>query len=591
MTTVLLFACFVFCVPIAEQINFGQDDRFELTASQIYFRPGDDVTFVCRGTINTNTNNGPRSLVFPDSKGIAWERNGQSLFTTSKEGGQCRVQAASLFGRSAVTSRDLEAVTCTESNAEVTVTIKNVTITPAGDRWLCSQFPFKESNAVVLSNFAAVADVALTVEDHFPNDVTTEVLMTLRCQSSPCNPPPAISWRFSRGGKPLPLHVQSRTRSQTDGYGRVSTTSELAIPADLRYEGAVVTCAASNWENNDVTSKEATLTVKRAPRMLLSAHPSNDVIEGTDVTLTCAAHGHPSPSFKWRKVDGYLPGGLGEADTPILQLTPARLSDHGEYTCTAHNDVSPDAVNSIYLKVEKPIQTLKISDKDRHVESDHKASVEAASTSNNNKDENNSSSNSGTVAAVVIAVLVVIAAAVVGGVWLWRRRNGKKFMSSPSSSTTLFPRVEHGSMSAPRPGVYASRSSMRPMGHNSLTMDILPQYLELPPAPSPPRAGISNRAYGLSSNNGTIGRPLPAAPVSYDESRNTYDSGYDEIRDVTPEAGRMASPDGYEVPVLHEEEEEECIYDVARPDWSTASQRASSRRGTYMNEGSFSTQL
>ncbi|KAK7503633.1 hypothetical protein BaRGS_00005172 [Batillaria attramentaria] len=495
-----------FLVVTKGQLNFGTDDGFQLTASKNFFRPGDDVTFVCRGR-TTPTNDGvPRNLVFPDSKGITWERNGQPLFSTQKEGEKCRVQAETLLGRPAVTPRDLEAVTCVQDDASVTVTIRNITVTPGGDRWLCSQFPFRESNAVLLANY----------EDHFPNDVNTRVLMTLRCQASPSNPAPAITWRILRDGKPLPLPDQSRLHSQTDGYGRVTMVSELALGADPRYEGAVVTCRATNWKDNDVTSKQVVLTVKRAPRMLLTARPSNDVIEGTDVTLSCTAHGYPQPEVRWKKEGGYLPGGLGQADTPVLSLTPARIPDKGEYICTASNGVSPDAVNSIYLKVE-----------------------------------------------------------------------------TPSSSTAKFPRVENGSMTAPRPGVYASRSSMRPVVANgSLSMDYIPQYLELPPAPSPP-VGIINRGYGLSSKHiGAAGRPLPAAPVAYDESRNTCDSGYDEIRDVTPEAGRMASPDGYEVPVLHEEEEEECIYDVARPDWSGVSQRQrSSKRAMYMNEDTFSTQL
>ena len=85
------------------------------------------------------------------------------------------------------------------------------------------------------------------------------------------------------------------------------------------------------------------------------------------------------------------------------------------------------------------------------------------------------------------------------------------------------------------------------------------------------------------------GRPLPAAPA-FDESRFTWDSGYDEIRDVTSDAGRTTSPDGYEVPVLHENEEEECIYDVARPEVSSEG-RPSTRRPMYMNEDSFSTHM
>ena len=84
----------------------------------------------------------------------------------------------------------------------------------------------------------------------------------------------------------------------------------------------------------------------------MTANPSNEVIEGTDVTLTCVAHGHPRPGVRWRKEGGFLPGGLLEVDTPIVRLSPARTPDRGEYICKAFNGVVPDAINSIYLKVD-----------------------------------------------------------------------------------------------------------------------------------------------------------------------------------------------------------------------------------------------
>ena len=89
-----------------------------------------------------------------------------------------------------------------------------------------------------------------------------------------------------------------------------------------------------------------------SPRILMTANPSNEVIEGTGVTLTCVAHGHPRPGVWWRKDGGFLPGGILQADTPIVRLNPARIPDRGEYICKASNGVAPDAVNSIYLKVD-----------------------------------------------------------------------------------------------------------------------------------------------------------------------------------------------------------------------------------------------
>ena len=104
--------------------------------------------------------------------------------------------------------------------------------------------------------------LSLTVEDHFPNDATTGILMTLICQASPSNPQPSVTWQLARDGKPLALPEQSRTRSQVDGYGSVTLVSELALTADPRYENATVTCRASNTANVWITSNRVTLTVR-----------------------------------------------------------------------------------------------------------------------------------------------------------------------------------------------------------------------------------------------------------------------------------------------------------------------------------------
>ena len=119
----------------------------------------------------------------------------------------------------------------------------------------------------ILSDLAFLISVqlnglSLTVEDHFPNDANTGILMTLICGASPCNPRPTVTWQLARDGNPLAVPDQSRTRSQVDGYGRVTLVSELALTADPRYENATVTCRASNLANVWVTSNRVTLTVR-----------------------------------------------------------------------------------------------------------------------------------------------------------------------------------------------------------------------------------------------------------------------------------------------------------------------------------------
>ena len=77
-------------------------------------------------------------------------------------------------------------------------------------------------------------------------------------------------------------------------------------------------------------------------------------------------------------------------------------------------------------------------------------------------------------------------------------------------------------MTAPRHGMYAPRASLRPITHTPLTMDSVPQYLELPPAPSPP-VGIMNRGYGMSpKSRGKWDRGYVMSP----KSRDQWDRGY-----------------------------------------------------------------
>jgi hypothetical protein len=86
-------------------------------------------------------------------------------------------------------------------------------------------------------------------------------------------------------------------------------------------------------------------------------------------------------------------------------------------------------------------------------------------------------------------------------------------------------------------------------------------------------------------------RPLPATPL-YDQPRHAWDGGYDEIRDVNHDGKGTTSSDGYEIPVTQDDDDEdEVIYDVARPEVTPEERPASMRKNTYMNDSSSSTHM
>ncbi|KAM9027373.1 sialoadhesin [Ara ararauna] len=86
----------------------------------------------------------------------------------------------------------------------------------------------------------------------------------------------------------------------------------------------------------------------RVQAIRVRIHPSAEVLEGTDVTLTCRDAGAgPGTVYSWYKDGRWVPGGPGAR----LLLPPARRSDAGSYGCEAGTGLRGRRAPPVALRV------------------------------------------------------------------------------------------------------------------------------------------------------------------------------------------------------------------------------------------------
>ncbi|CAB3375598.1 Hypothetical predicted protein [Cloeon dipterum] len=129
------------------------------------------------------------------------------------------------------------------------------------------------------------------------------------------------------------------------------------------WDAGIYRCNATS-PNGHALSEKATLTIRQEQQTRLTpptfvAKPEDTVaIEGSNVTLGCAAVSNPSPSFIWLK-DGVsidfkdLDSRYIKIGTASLQISKVQVRDAGAYQCRAENkEDSLDATAN--LKVQVP---------------------------------------------------------------------------------------------------------------------------------------------------------------------------------------------------------------------------------------------
>ncbi|XP_039626558.1 myelin-associated glycoprotein-like [Polypterus senegalus] len=197
-------------------------------------------------------------------------------------------------------------------------TIKAVTPSDSGRYYCMAQNQYGAENSS-----AAIVDVLFpptntTARLNPTGDVRDGDQVALICNSS-ANPAANYTWFRANGAAISPT-----------GSGQILTLTAVTPGDSGRYY-----CQAQNQYGED-NSSVTTLDVRFMPNntnAILS--PTGDIVEGAQVSLTCASSANPAANYSWFKVNGANVSLMAsEQNLTFRAVTP---SDSGRYYCKAQN--------------------------------------------------------------------------------------------------------------------------------------------------------------------------------------------------------------------------------------------------------------
>lgn len=146
-----------------------------------------------------------------------------------------------------------------------------------------------------------------------------------------------------------------------NGTGVLSNTSQLTLKNINRTDAGIYSCIVTNVSANWNSTSQAQVLVSYPPTILSSAI-NHTVNESSRTTLRCKADGYPPPKIRWSRPSGSQVS-LSN-NHPMVLLNTSR-SQHGRYSCQAHNDEGYSATKVGYLNVQyKPhINTTHLNEK------------------------------------------------------------------------------------------------------------------------------------------------------------------------------------------------------------------------------------
>ncbi|XP_054482758.1 B-cell receptor CD22-like [Anoplopoma fimbria] len=82
-------------------------------------------------------------------------------------------------------------------------------------------------------------------------------------------------------------------------------------------------------------SSSLSVDVQYAPKLpSVSVSPSDEIVEGSSVTLTCSSDANPAANYTWYKEGEDSPKASGQ----IFTITDFRAEHSGNYSCEAQNN-------------------------------------------------------------------------------------------------------------------------------------------------------------------------------------------------------------------------------------------------------------
>ncbi|KAI9529157.1 hypothetical protein NQZ68_013464 [Dissostichus eleginoides] len=120
---------------------------------------------------------------------------------------------------------------------------------------------------------------------------------------------------------------------------------ERPLYKDQFYPGDIISCALKGRENYS----SPLLYALKFPSVSVS--PSDEIMEGSSVTLTCSSDANPAANYTWYKKDGNQKRPPLTKD-PQLVFSSIQVSDSGQYNCTAENELGKRTSEMISVDVK-----------------------------------------------------------------------------------------------------------------------------------------------------------------------------------------------------------------------------------------------
>ncbi|KAG8178123.1 hypothetical protein JTE90_020828 [Oedothorax gibbosus] len=227
---------------------------------------------------------------------------------------------------------------------------------PQSDHYFQCEIRFKGKALV-----SAPAKLIIATVDQFPNQPDVHISAIVgNTAVIPCDPPysvPAVITEFL---------FNDTTITRSRGNRHLMDSGDLQIFNVGHHDSGEYTCVANNpfLAEKVVAKKKVILhvvdpleprptTITKSPRSKVS------VAFGSNITLECAAAGHPTPTVTWRKHHGRLPHERHQLIGGNLHLIGVRREDGGKYYCEAENSISNSELRITELEIQETPQILK----------------------------------------------------------------------------------------------------------------------------------------------------------------------------------------------------------------------------------------
>ncbi|XP_069497674.1 vascular cell adhesion protein 1 isoform X2 [Ambystoma mexicanum] len=188
----------------------------------------------------------------------------------------------------------------------------------------------------------------------------------LTCEVPEVFPSHHCTLKLTRGGQ----HVEEKNYEDEERSQEGKTTTLVlrqAFTPSVEDDGAEVTCMSEmslgdlgiTMEPKKRQSK-TTLTVSYAPQnvIITSESPSNMLIEGDRLNLSCVSKSKPWANITWTKQSAYSLHSLREGNS--LFIKSLQTSDSGVYACEARNEVGRNS-SSIEIIVQGPPRSTNLT--------------------------------------------------------------------------------------------------------------------------------------------------------------------------------------------------------------------------------------